>query len=480
MSRIYMIEGGDNMSEIITQEKNNSHEDGYEINVNLSNDYYQAFITLHVFEADITVTKDKLMSALSKKNISFGIIPDALDMIIKYPRSAENILVAKGIPHVNGLDGEITYLFDIAMKSHPTVNPDGTVDFKSMNFLQPAYKDDILATRTMPTEGSMGTTVTGKSIRPKPGKIKNFKIGKGVMQSPDGLSIVADINGSIEFESEKVAVIQLLEIRDDVGVKTGNIEFQGKIIVNGNVTTGYSITSEDEIIINGIIEGATIQTLGNLYINGGVQGHDQAKLTIGGNIVSKFINNANVFCSGNIECDAIMHSDIVCDGSIILRGKKGLLVGGDISVRYDIEAKTIGSEMGTMTKLRLGVDSKVMDAYQASLEELKELKDTIVKLSQASRLLSKQFEQTRNPEIKAMLNKTEVSRTDYTRQMQESSLKLKEVTELIETLKSSKVKSDEIYPGVKIRIGNSFYNVKSVTHRSIIKRDEADIRAFSF
>ncbi len=468
------------MSEITTQDKSVLHEDGYEVNVNISNDYYQAFITLHVFDAEITVSKDRLMSALSKKNVTYGIIPDALDTIIKNPRFAENILVAKGIPHVNGLDGEVTYLFDVAMKAHPTVNVDGTVDFKSMNFLQPAYKDDVLATRTMPTDGSMGTTVTGKNIRPKPGKIKNFKIGKGVVQSADGLSIVAEITGSIQFESEKIAVIKLLEINDDVGVKTGNIEFQGKIIVNGNVTTGYSITSEDEIIINGIVEGAVISTKGNLFINGGIQGHDQAKLTIGGNIVSKFINNANVFCSGNIECDAIMHSDIICDGSILLRGKKGLLVGGDISVRYDIEAKMIGSEMGTMTKLRLGVDSKVMDAYQASLEELKELKDTIVKLSQASRLLSKQFEQTRNPEIKAMLNKTEVSRTDYTRQMQESTIKLREVTELIETLKGSKVKSDEIYPGVKIRIGNTFYNVKAVTYRSIIRREDSDIRAFSF
>ena len=274
-------------------------------------------------------------------------------------------------------------------------------------------------------------------------------------------------------------MVELLEIRDDVGVKTGNIDFSGKIVINGNVTNGYSINSDDEIVINGIVEGAVISTKGNLFINGGIQGHDKAQITVGGNMISKFINNAHITCHGNIEADAIMHSTIMCDGSIHVRGKKALIVGGDINVRYDIEAKIIGSEMGTMTKLRLGVDSKVMDMYQEILEEVKGLKETITKLSQVSRLLSKQYEQTRNPEVKVNLDRTETSRADYARQMAEASQRLKDITELIETLKGSKIKGDEVYPGVKIRIGNTFYNVKETLHRVTLKKDEGDIRVFS-
>ncbi len=458
----------------------NNATQGYDIQVNISADYYQTFITVHTFAADIVINAKTIEEVLSKKNISFGIIPEAINRIVENPFGSENVLVAQGNPHQNGVDSEISYLFDIEMKAHPTLNVDGTVDFKNMNFLQTVYKGDILATRTMPTEGTAGITVTGKSIKPKPGKIKNFKIGKGVTVSEDGLAVIADVTGSVQFDGEKISVIQLLEIRDDVGVKTGNIDFSGKIVINGNVTTGYSVVSDDEIVINGIVEGATIKTKSNLFINGGVQGHDQAEIYVSGNIISKFINNAKVTCGGTIESDAIMHSTILCDGSIYAKGKKALIVGGDISVRYDIEAKVIGSEMGTMTKLRLGVDSKVMDSYQEVLEEVKSLKDTITKLSQVSRLLSKQFEQTRNPEIKANLDRTESSRSDYARQMMEASQRLKDVTELIETLKGSKVKGEEIYPGVKIRIGNTFYNVKETLHRASLKKDDGDIRAFSY
>lgn len=468
------------MAEITTSDiTSKPSSDTYEMLINISADYYQAFITVHCFAPDAQVLEKDILQALEKKNIVFGILRENIQRIIDNPHDAENVLVAQGKPHINGLDSEISYLFDTEMKAHPTLNVDGSVDFKNMNFLQAVYKGDILATKTMPTEGTSGTTVTGKVIKAKPGKIKNFKVGKGVSQSSDGLSIVSEVTGSLQFDGEKISVIEILEIRDDIGVKTGNIEFSGKIVVNGNVTTGYSVISDDEIVINGIVEGAVVKTKTNLFINGGVQGHDQANIEVGGNMISKFINNASVLCNGNIEADAIMHSNIICDGSIKVQGKKALIVGGDISVRYDIEAKVIGSEMGTMTKLRLGVDSKVMDSYQAVLEEVKELKDTITKLTQVSRLLSKQFEQTRNPELKANLDRTEISRTDYARQMAEASTRLKDITELIETLKGSKVKSEEIYPGVKIRIGNSFYNVKELMHRSTIKKDEGDIRAFS-
>ncbi|MCK8058786.1 MULTISPECIES: DUF342 domain-containing protein [unclassified Fusibacter] len=453
---------------------------GHEIIVNVSNDYYQAFITIIVHDADTVIKMDELTEALKKKNITFGIDNNALDKIIQSPTLAENVLVAQGKPHVNGIDGEITYNFNMDMKAKPTMNADGSVDFKNMNFLQTCFKGDVLATRTMPTEGSLGMTVTEKNIRPKPGKIVNFKFGKNIEQTEDGLSIVATETGSIQLEGERVSIIKVLEIKDDVGIKTGNIEFRGKVIINGNVTTGHSVIADDEIIINGIVEGATVKTTGNLFINGGVQGHDQAELNVGGNLVSKFLNNANIYCKGNIEADAIMHSTINCDGSIVVTGRKALIVGGEINVRYNITARVIGSEMGTMTKLRMGVDSTVMNEYQKHLEEVKDMKETITKLSQASRMLRKQFDQTRNPEIKAMLDKTEISRTDYTRQMAEASQKLRDVTDLIETLKGSQVKSNEIFPGVKIRMGNSYYNVKARLDHVIIKRDEGDIRAVSY
>lgn len=467
------------MSNATNDPKNDDHKKDFDIIVNISNDYYSAYMTIHAFSQAIEVKKEDIMKALDQKNVTFGFNPVVIQDICQDPYHVDNMLVAKGVPHINGKDGEITYHFDTEMKVKPTMNEDGTVDFKNLNFLHIVNKGDVLATKTMPTEGKQGTTVTGKTINGKNGKMVNFKIGPLVEVSPDGLQVIASESGNLQFENEKMSIIKVLETKSDVGVETGNISFSGKVVVNGNVMTGYSIDSDGDVVINGIVEGAVINCRGDLLINGGVQGHDQAKITVGGNIMAKFINNCQAICKGNIEADAIMHSDITCDGSMVLKGKKGLLVGGDVSIRYNLEAKMIGSEMGTTTKLRLGVDSNLMNAYQEAADQLKDLKETITKLSQASRMLRKQYDQTKSPDIKTMLDKTESSRTDYTQQLADMTQNLKHIADTIEELKGSSIKVEDIYPGVKVRIGNSYYSVKSQLHRVSIQKSEGDIKAFS-
>ncbi len=61
-------------------------------------------------------------------------------------------------------------------------------------------------------------------------------------------------------------------IQGDVGVETGNINFTGKVIVSGNVMSGYEIISNEDIEINGIVECATLKSKGDITIRQGVQG----------------------------------------------------------------------------------------------------------------------------------------------------------------------------------------------------------------
>lgn len=462
------------MSEFNTENKEAQND--YNIIVSIANDYYKAFITVEVHSASVVVTMDSLLTALKAKNIVYGYDKDALEAIVSDPYHAVNIPVAIGTPHINGVDGEITYLFDTEMKLHPTINPDGSVDFKQMNFLHLAYKGDILANRTLPTQGEDGMTVTGKIIKAKPGKPKNFKVGKNVEVIEDGLSIQAAETGNIEFNGERVSIIKVLEIKGDVGINTGDIEFAGKVSINGNVTTGYKIHSDEGIEVNGIVECAELYSGGDILISGGVQGNDAAILQAKGNIITKFLNNCTVTANGDIEADAILHCHITCDGSITVKGKRGLLVGGEINVRKEINAKTIGSEMGTLTKLRLGIDSKIMDEYQNASSEVNEIRESITKLNQASKLLNKQYENSQSQEIKAMLDKTNVSLQDYITRYEMANKNLKDLGEMIESLKGSKINCETIYPGVKIRIGSTYYNVKDPLKDISIMKEDGEIR----
>ncbi len=90
-----------------------------------------------------------------------------------------------------------------------------------------------------------------------------------------------------------------------------------------------------------------------------------------------FINNCHAKVKGNIEADAIMHSKIVCDGEIKVSGRKGLIVGGEIKAKDQISAKVIGSDMGTQTKIQLGVDSELIERYQFLTDKIKEQRENI-------------------------------------------------------------------------------------------------------
>lgn len=454
----------------------NPEDKGYDVLVSITNDYYKAYVSIEKHRPDCEVTEAEVMKALQAKNITFGIDSDAVAGITRDPDHSTNVLVAVGTPHVNGRDAEVTFYVDKNTNIQPKMLSGGRVDFKDLDVFKVAVAGDLLASKTEPTPGSDGMTVTGREIKAKPGKPVNFKFGKNIRQSEDGLQIFAEKSGNIVFDGDRISIIEVLELRKDVGPETGNIHFMGKVVVYGNVLTGYEIVTDGDVEINGVVECAKIVAKGDLTINGGVQGNDEADLDVGGTLKTNFLNNTRARVTGDILCDAVLHCHITCDGSIIAEGKRGMVVGGELNVRKEIKAKVVGSEMGTLTKIRLGVDAKIMDEFKELAEQIKETQEGITKLTQAQRMIRKQLENGTSAELSAMLEKTTATLNQSNSQLREKQEALKNLNALIDQLRDSRVVAQMIYPGVKIRIGNSYYNVKDSMQGVRIQKDEGEIR----
>ncbi len=452
------------------------HDKPYDFELKISSDYYEARLTVVIYEGtDLKITPEEVIDFLKSKNVVFGIDLDAIDTICQNPSLANNLLIAKGIPHVHGENGEVTLYVDSENTTKPTMLANGNVDFKNLNMVHIAQKGDLLAEKTLPTEGTSGTTVTGKTIKQKPGKPVNFKIGKNLQVSEDGLKLYSTVTGTIKLDGDKISVIEVLEIRTDVGVKTGNISFTGKVIVYGNVTTGYSIECE-ELEINGIVESANLKANGNITISIGVQGNDAANIYCGGNLKAQTLNNCHLIVKGDINCDTLMHSNVVCDGEIRAAGRKGMIVGGEICARRAIRANIIGSEMGTTTSLKLGMDSILLDEYKALTEQLKEAKEQNIKLDQLVRLLTKNVQAApENQEMKAKLDQMIPARDNSYTLMYELTDKNNQMLELFNKMNDSFVTASTLYPGVKIKIGSNFFNAKDELKNVKLIKDGAHI-----
>ncbi len=248
------------------------------------------------------------------------------------------------------------------------------------------------------------------------------------------------------------------------------------MVVNGNVTSGYKISCEGDLTVNGVVEGAELISRGNITISRGIQGHDAAFVTCEGQLTSNFINSANVNCKGDIETGAIMNSIVKSDGKIVVKGKKGLIVGGEITSKSDIEANVVGSEMGIITSIKMGVDVEVIEELKTLTTEVKELMEMHDKLDKSIKILKLKVEQ--NPEDERsifMLKKYSGNFLDLDVQLSEKRLRLKMINELVNNIRGAQLKAKTIYPGTRVKIGSTSYYVKYALSHTIITKDKGDI-----
>ncbi len=449
---------------------------GYTLDVEMSNDYYSAFLIVDVFNENIKISAKEIEQIIEEKNIVHGIDYSMIEKIVQNPVEGK-YLIAVGKKHINGKNAEIQYKFDVNTKLRPEENDDGSVDFKKMNLLRKAEKEDVLAIKIPIVEGENGVTVTGKDIYAKKGKDINFRIGKGVIISEDGLSIRAEYAGAISFENNKISISEILDLRKGVGVSTGNINFHGKVVIDGIVETGFEVKATDDIIINGIVEGATLISGGSIEISKGVQGNDNAIIKCEKDFKARFVNGTNLTVGGDINVDIVMHSTVACNGKLTANGKNGTVVGGEFTVKKGISAKIVGSEMGTQTILKIGIDNELLTNYKNAGEDSKKYSNEFRELEKDEKQLKKKIEDgNRNQLVMVKYKKILERMKEIKPLLDKATADVKEIRSQFESLKGSNLEADLVYPGTKINITNSFFNVKDKIERVMFTKQDGDIK----
>ena len=102
-------------------------------------------------------------------------------------------------------------------------------------------------------------------------------------------------------------------------------------------------------------------------------GRGEGKIIAQGNVNAKFCKNENIISEGDIYIsEYIMHCNIQTKGKLFVTDKTGLIVGGEIYAVKGIEAKVIGNENYTPTKLFVGVDKEFNEKLRTTKAHLAE------------------------------------------------------------------------------------------------------------
>ena len=450
--------------------------------VKLSNENMKAYIILTKPIGGSDITEKAIYEALKLNNVVFNIKDSEVKNAAALKLYDKEILAAEGIEPQAGQDAVLSYYFDISNERSINIDKDGKIDYHELSLIKNVKTGQKLVTLTPHTEGIPGKNVMGREVPGKDGKKLALPRGKNVDISEDGLELVSTVNGEVKVLDGKVNAFTVYEVKHDVDNSTGNIRFNGKVIVMGNVLTGFVIEAEGDVEVYGVVEGAQIKSNGNIILHRGIQGMNKGELFCEGDLIAKFIENSKIEAKGNIQSDAIMHSQVICGKKLEANGRKGLLVGGFFKVGEEIKAKVVGSPMATITELEVGINPDMRKKYEEVKTELKQITDNLDKATKAVDLLTKMSKNIELPLDKNLLLSKSVKLKVQLQQKQEQVLNEQNELEVyFEELSRGKVKVyDVIYSGSRIIIGSSLMYIKDSIKFVSFYRANAEIKMGSY
>lgn len=450
--------------------------------VNVSKDAMKAGITLTKPIGGSDITEKAIYEMLKFNNVVFNINESVIKNAVENKIYDKEIIVAEGIEPQAGNDAVLTYHFNISNEREISIDKDGKIDYHELSLIKNVKVGALLVTMTPHTLGTSGKNISGEEVPGKDGKKLALPRGKNVDISSDGLQLVSVVDGEVKVLDGKVNVFSVYEVKNNVDNSTGNIRFNGKVIVMGNVLTGFVIEAEGDVEVYGVVEGALIKSNGNIILHRGIQGMNRGELYCEGDLIAKFIENSKIEVKGNIQSDAIMHSQVICGKKLEASGRKGLLVGGTFKVGEEIKAKVIGSPMATITELEVGINPDMRKKYEDIKSELKQITENLDRTTKAVDLLTKMSKNMELPLDKKILLAKSLKLKLQLQQSQEQVLnEQSEIETYFDELSRGKVKvNDIIYPGSRIIIGSSLMYIKDSVKYVSFYRINADIRMGSY
>lgn len=423
-----------------------------EISVLVSRDRMEAFLQIDLPDGARKPDPDRVMERLEKGGVMFGFIPESIDLALRQP--GLRILCAKGQYAENGRDASVEYKVDLEHRGKPAETVDGGVDFKNLGLYINVEKGQVLAVKHLPGQGVEGFDVCGNSIPPRAGKDLVLHPGPNVLIQDD-TKLVAAVSGTVTVANGKISVSPILNIKSDVDLSTGNIDFAGDVVINGSVQEGFSVRAGGNVDIAGMVSGGNVKGF-NITIRQGILGLNKGLIEASGTVAAKFVENAKVTADQDILIsDVVLHSQLSAGKKVKVEGKRGQIVGGVISAGDEILVKSAGSSSATPTELQAGVNPKLREAYLAMRKDLKAAETSLDQLQKGLFTLRSIDKNKLPPEKQELLLKITRAQFSTMGQVETMRKKMAELEAAYEELKGGQVKvSDYVYPGVKIVIGS--------------------------
>lgn len=434
--------------------------------VRVTDDKTEAWLYLCAPENEENYDKTEIIQYLQKNKVIAGINESNIAAMCKKKIYEREVKVAASEKGEEGCAGHYEFFFETG-KRKPAIRKDGSVDYRSMSLIQNVVEGELLARYHPAVQGTPGRDVLGGTQKAAVFKELRPLSGKGISNDKNPNEYYATKSGKVEYDGDnKLSIVEVYEIQGDCDLASNAvIDFNGDVVINGNVEAGVVVHAGKSLTVEGVVESANISAGGDVCLKRGMQGAGKGSITAGGDIFTEFIEYASVKAEGSIQSNVILSSQVSAGNKVVLTGKKGLIAGGSVHGMMGISCITAGNMSEIKTSLHVGVQPALMEQrisinekYSKVNQELDEIVSNMTKILRVRQKTGELNEQLQKHLTQLKQQKDEI----YGHCME-----LKKEAEGIETMvlaaREAKIRVEgNIYHGVIIGIDD---------HQMVINRD---------
>ena len=332
--------------------------DKVDLSAKLSDDKLKLFIDAEPLPGQV-ITRDELLSLIHEFTKNPELNDGVIDDIIKHLAKGEKIeerRISKGTAAVDGADGKVLLLLK-KFTEQAEINEGAKTysDLTTLHLFDNVTKGQTVGRLYGPKAGTDGVDAMGNKIVAKPGKAIKLSADKTIVLKDEKSAehnyqiLVAEEDGLLVEDAGKLSIKQELSINGDLDFRYGNIDFIGKVIVNGDVLQGLNIKAGKGIEVKGSIRGGSLISMGgDIVVKGYVYGGKDSRVICGKSFSAHVAQEIHAEIVGDITIKKeALDCKLRSESSIYIT--EGQLVGGECYVVCGVEAKFLGNQANKET-----------------------------------------------------------------------------------------------------------------------------------
>lgn len=445
----------------------------------VSNDRMKAELYLCPPPENETYSVDMICHFLEANQIKNGISERAIEGLLQRKEYSSRVLVASGTPAQDGKDGRYEYFFETETNKKPKLMPDGSVDYRTMAGIPTVSEGSEIAHYYPADEGADGIDLYGNVVRAKKGKDSPQLKGKGFTVSEDKQSYIALMSGKIVMENGRISVQNFLEIKEDIDALTGDISFDGDVLIHGNVNGGRRVQAGGNLTIEGHVESCELTAGGDIMLTHGMQGGGRGVISCKGSVSGKFFEQVEITAGGNVSANSILSCNVRAGGDIEVAGRHGAIIGGRVLSGHFIQAATVGNASEVQTELVAGESGELEEKIRRLELESEDLQRQMDKTKMILQRLTMQKEPA---SLEVRMQAMQLTRLKITldSKLKINSQERKELLEKLALAEEAKiVVHRNVNRGTTITMNGESFLVKDMIYKATFRKTEEGIKYYN-